>query len=246
MLLAPVFVMLLLGASPTFAAPPAKEKCMAPAGYVQFDIALPNARASMAEWGILTIVALGSSTTQGAGSSKPGSDYPSRLQDELARRFPNIEIRVLNRGIGGQTARDMLDRVYTDVLTNHPSLTIWQTGVNDVLQEVPIDQFEETLRQGIDVLHGSNVDVILMDMQYYPASDRIPDYEDYLRAMREIAEEKQVLLFRRYDIMKYWVESGQFRIDDELLLHDQFHLADPSYSCFGSQLADALQAGSVK
>ena len=39
---------------------------MAPAEYVQFDIALPNARASMAERGILTIVALGSSTTQGA------------------------------------------------------------------------------------------------------------------------------------------------------------------------------------
>jgi lysophospholipase L1-like esterase len=244
MLLVPVFVLLLLGASLTFAAPPAKEKCMAPAEYLQFDIALPNARASMAERGILTIVALGSSTTQGAGSSKPGSDYPSRLQDELARRFPNIEIRVLNRGIGGQTARDMLDRVDTDVLADHPSLTIWQTGVNDALEEVPIEQFEETLRQGIDVLHGSNVDVILMDMQYYPASARIPYYEDYLKAMRGVAEEKRVTLFRRYDIMKYWVDSGQFHISDEVLLHDQFHLADPSYSCLGSGLADVLEAGS--
>lgn len=61
----------------------------------------------------------------------------------------------------------MLDRVDTDVLADHPSLTIWQTGVNDALEEVPIEQFEETLRQGIDVLHGNNVDVILMDMQYY-------------------------------------------------------------------------------
>lgn len=97
----------------------------------------------------------------------------------------------------------MLDRVDTDVLADHPSLTIWQTGVNDALEEVPIEQFEETLRQGIDVLHGNNVDVILMDMQYYPASARIPYYEDYLKAMREVAEEKRVALFRRYDIVKY-------------------------------------------
>jgi hypothetical protein len=44
--------------------------------------------------------------------------------------------------------------------------------------------------------------------------------------------------------MKYWVDSGQFRIDDEVLLHDQFHLADPSYSCLGSGLADVSEAGS--
>jgi hypothetical protein len=47
MLLVPVFALLLLGGSPTFAAPPAEEKCMAPAEYVQFDIALPNARGSI-------------------------------------------------------------------------------------------------------------------------------------------------------------------------------------------------------
>jgi hypothetical protein len=58
MLLVPVFVLLLLGGSPTFAAPLAEEKCTTPAEYLQFDIALPNARASMAERGILTIVAL--------------------------------------------------------------------------------------------------------------------------------------------------------------------------------------------
>jgi acyl-CoA thioesterase I len=241
MLLAPLFAMLLLGWSPTSAATPAKEKCMAPAEYVQFDITLPNTRASMAERGVLTIVALGSSTTQGAGSSEPGSDYPSRLQEELARRFPNIEIRVLNRGIGGQTARDMLDRVDADVLDDHPSLTIWQTGVNDALEAIPIEQFKETLRHGIDVLQDSNIDVILMDMQYYPASDRVPDYMAYLKAMREVADEKRVALFRRYEIMKYWVTSGQFRTD-EMLSRDQFHMLDPSYSCLGSELADALEA----
>jgi hypothetical protein len=31
----------------------------------------------------------------------------------------------------------MLDRVYADVLGDHPSLTIWQTGVNDALEAIP-------------------------------------------------------------------------------------------------------------
>ena len=42
----------------------------------------------------LTIVAIGSSSTAGAGASKPELNYPSRLQAELAARCPRQRIIV--------------------------------------------------------------------------------------------------------------------------------------------------------
>lgn len=64
--------------------------------------------------------------------------------------------------------------------------------------------------------------------------------------MWEVAEEKRVALFRRYDIVKYWIDSGQFRIDDEVLLHDQFHLADPSYSCLAADWRTCWRPDPIK
>jgi acyl-CoA thioesterase I len=56
------------------------------------------------------IVALGSSSTAGAGASSAEATYPSRLMAELARRFPTQSVIVHNRGIGGERAIDMLTR----------------------------------------------------------------------------------------------------------------------------------------
>ena len=60
-------------------------------------------------------MALGSSSTYGAGASTSAASYPSRLVDELSRRFPGHDITVLNRGVNGDEAADMLARLDTAV-----------------------------------------------------------------------------------------------------------------------------------
>ena len=52
--------------------------------------------------GKLTILAMGSSSTAGIGASSPAATYPSRLEAELRKRFPDTDIRVINRGKGGR------------------------------------------------------------------------------------------------------------------------------------------------
>src|SRR5271154_1188434 len=73
----------------------------------------------------LTIVAVGSSSTQGVGASAPDLSYPSRLAAELKERFPAIDIRVINRGRGGEDVSEELARLDSDVLAAHPELVIW-------------------------------------------------------------------------------------------------------------------------
>jgi lysophospholipase L1-like esterase len=216
------------------------DKCPAPTEYVRFAATFPNAKASIAERGVLDIVAFGSSATQGAGGSKPETDYPTRLQEELSARLPDVKVRVSNRGIGGQTVRDMLERMQTDVLDEEPSLTIWQTGINDALQDVPIEQFKEILRYAIEIMQDNNIDVVLMDIQYYAASERVPDYGEYLDALREVAAEKSIPLFRQNDIMKQTI--SQSSDIEKVFSADYFHAGDLNYGCLAIELAHALQS----
>ena len=73
----------------------------------------------------LTIVALGSSSTEGVGASAPQFSYPSRLAAVLQARFPEVAIRVVNRGISGEQSPQMVARMERDVLSEHPDLVIW-------------------------------------------------------------------------------------------------------------------------
>src|SRR5437660_3101992 len=76
--------------------------CAAPPALSIIEAALDHSAARIDQAKLLTIVAMGSSSTKGVGASSPERSYPNRLEAELRDRFPDVEIRVLNRGIGGE------------------------------------------------------------------------------------------------------------------------------------------------
>src|SRR5688572_27019046 len=84
--------------------------CRAPADLARLDYPLRRTAQRLAAGQPITIVAIGSSSTAGAGASSPAMTYPSRLAVELKTQFPRASISVINRGVGGETARDMLAR----------------------------------------------------------------------------------------------------------------------------------------
>ena len=219
-----------------------KGKCSAPKDTVLFKSALPNLARVLGKGGPVRIIALGSSSTAGSGASSPLASYPARLDAELDRRFPTNDIHVDNQGAGGQLARDMLERIhsYIAALPEAPALVIWQTGVNDATQDVGLAEFSAYLERGILDLRSAGIDVILVDMQYYPRSERVAVYGDYLRTMHKVAEQHKVPVFQRFAIMKYLVKSGQHSAE-QLLAPDNFHLNDLSYGCLADLMADAIE-----
>lgn len=216
--------------------------CSVPREFVRFKFPLPNVARVVGQGREIDIIALGSSSTAGSGSSGPLASYPARLDAELDRRFPGKDFRVANHGIGGLLARDMLDQIHSQIagMAHRPALVVWQTGVNDAIQDVGIEEFQAVIERGILDLRSSGIDVIMVDMQYYPRSERVAVYGDYLRAMRVVAEKQKVALFPRFAIMKYLVKSGQ-HTPEQLLAPDNFHLNDLSYGCLADLLADAIE-----
>jgi len=188
----------------------------------------------------IRIAALGSSSTQGAGASSKELRYPARLEAELRRRFGDSDIEVANLGVGGELASDMLKRIDAQVLPLKPALVIWQTGVNDAIRSVGIDEFRNNLQTGIRIFRKRHIDVVLLDHQYYPGAAKLPGFDDYLQAMHDMARQEKIPLLSRYRIMEHLVSTGQYAIND-LLAGDRFHLNDVSYGCLGTAMADALE-----
>src|SRR5258708_37621515 len=101
-------------ARPADPAPP--PACKAPTELIRLSQPLTHTAQCLANAEPLTIVAIGSSSTAGAGASTPEASYPSRLAVELARRFPRLPITVINRGGNREEAPDMLERLPQDVV----------------------------------------------------------------------------------------------------------------------------------
>lgn len=208
------------------------KSCAAPAGLARFSVGMPRLASALADGEPVRIIALGSSSTQGAGASSKQACYPARLQAGLRRRFPQASIEVINLGVGGELASDMLPRITADVLPRKPQIVIWQTGVNDALHKVAMDAFEKNVLTGLELMRAAGIDVVLLDQQFFPAE------------IGEIAEARKVPLLRRYAIMRHLAETPDFEFGT-LLAADKFHHSDEGYACLGTLMADAIEA-SVK
>lgn len=202
---------------------------------------LPHARAAVAAGQVLTVVALGSSSTQGARASSDERTYPAVLQDELRRHLPGLDVRVVNAGVGSNSAQQMYLRLEHDVIGEEPKLVVWQTGIIDAIHDVGIDRFKRVLRKGIARLREADVDVVLMDHQPLPNSARYALYREYMAALREVAAEAGVPVFRRYDVMTELIGSGRLRMD-EIFTTDALTPIDRGYYCLAANLAETLAA----
>jgi len=210
--------------------------CTAPDDVTQFKATLPNTARAIRQREDLTIVAIGSSSTEGVGASDRSLAYPAQLAKALRLRWPDLKIRVINKGIGGEDARQMLRRFEEDVLPYKPQLVVWQVGSNYTLRSRDMDAYAAILRKGINQLKAAKTDVILMDLQYAP---QVLDKRVHLRmiaTMGALANDLKVAVFRRFAIMRHWVSSGKYRMED-IVAKDRLHMNDTSYGCIGKLLA---------
>ena len=143
-------------------------QCSAPKELARLERPLTRTGRLLAAGLPIRIVAIGSSSTAGAGASSPDASYPSRLAAELADRFPDHEITVLNRGVNGEEASDMLARFETTVIAERPDLVLWQVGTNTVLRDNPVAPTSSLIEKGIMQLKAAGADVILIDPQFAP------------------------------------------------------------------------------
>ncbi|HEY2532666.1 MAG TPA: SGNH/GDSL hydrolase family protein [Xanthobacteraceae bacterium] len=223
----------------TPAAPTAPIVCSAPAQFSYLDRPLLHTARRLANGKPLTIVAIGSSSTAGAGATSPAASYPSRLGIELKRRLPDHDIGVLNRGVNGEETDEMMARFNGGVIAEHPQLVLWQIGTNSVLHDRSLKWHSLLLHQGIEELKATGADLVLIDPQYAPkviAKSETPGMVDQIALA---AKDENIDLFHRFAVMRNWSEVMHLGFA-VFVSPDGLHMNDWSYACMAKLLAGGI------
>ncbi|RZJ02502.1 MAG: SGNH/GDSL hydrolase family protein [Brevundimonas sp.] len=212
---------------------------------------LSRSRAAVAA-GSLTILAMGSSSIQGHGASRPELSFVPLLEIGLERRLPGVAVTVINKGIGGETAMETAGRLEAEVAMAMPDLVIWQLGTNDVLRDRPLADVLADFHRGADILNRLGVDVLLIDPQRLPDETmdmnfkaRNPGLDVMSRHIDAEAAASHYAVLHRFRAMQDW--SG---LDRGGVGPDDLHLNDGGYACWAAiaaeGLASAIQPGTTR
>lgn len=223
--------------------PPLHGRCETPAKLLDLGQPLPRVAARLARNETVTVVAIGSSSTGGAGASTPDHAYPAQL-GQLWLQVIGGQAAIHNRGVNGQDILHMNERLQAEAVDTRPDLVLWQLGTNDVLRSQGVEVYRAHIHRGIAALKAAGTDVVLIDLQYAPKVLRDPDHLAMQKILADTAAELGVGLYRRFAIMRHWQRKGGLQQGD-MVSPDGLHMNDLGYACWAHSLAQALQRSVV-
>ncbi|MDR3269910.1 MAG: GDSL-type esterase/lipase family protein [Peptococcaceae bacterium] len=130
------------------------------------------------------IVALGDSFTLGYPGTQKKS-WPQIAAEQL-------QITIVNKGQAGQTAKDLLARLDQDVVSEDPGRVILFAGNGDVLQGVPLADFQNDMKQLIAKAEEQGIVTILAPPLPFPGYKQ--EIEEIRQWEQEYAEAQGILL----------------------------------------------------
>jgi hypothetical protein len=238
-----LFAALLALAGPAVAAVAAMAadppSCALPDYFFSVDSSLKRVSAAVAKQHRLGIAVYGTGSSTLAGAEGLSMAYPARLNAALNQKLSNIEVTVVSRTRNAQTA-DTMRRGLKDLLADEkPDLVIWQTGTVDAIRRVDPDEFRNALDAGVETVQAGGADVILMNMQYSPRTESMIQVAPYADDMRAVAQQREVPLFDRFAIMRYWADEGAF---DFYAASRDIGLAQRVHDCMGRAIGKLVVA----
>lgn len=159
-----------------------------------------------------TLLFIGDSITDVGRDRMDGKDlgkgFPLMVASHLQSRYPAKRLTVLNRGIGGDSLKDLKRRWEDDCLIINPDIVTLLIGVNDTwrnqndgveLTDEELEEFESDYRFLLKSLHQrTDARVILMEPFVLPyPKDRVGwrnDLDKRIQIVRKMARDYQTEL----------------------------------------------------
>jgi lysophospholipase L1-like esterase len=136
-----------------------------------------------------------------------GKGYVSYVDALLQAVYPDLGIRIVNKGVNGNTVRDLKNRWQEDVLTQKPDWLSIMIGINDVWRQydtpfikdghVYIEEYEDTLRKLVIETKPLVKGIILMTPFYIESNEKDlmrKTMDQYGQVVKNIAEENDCLV----------------------------------------------------
>ena len=213
--------------------------CDAPLDLIRLANPLPHFAKKVTLGEPVTVVAIGSSSTAGAGASSSKASYPNQLVIALNQHFPKLSITMLNRGVSGEEIPDMLKRFDSAVIAAKPDLVLWQLGTNSVIRDHQLTDHDAMIRVGLAKIRAAGADVVLIDPQFAPKVIAKPEAEQMVALISSTAKKEDVDLFRRFEVMRHWHDVDHIGFET-FVSPDGLHMNDWSYACMAKGLGNAI------
>jgi acyl-CoA thioesterase I len=213
--------------------------CDAPLDLIRLANPLPHFAKKVNLGEPVTIVAIGSSSTAGAGATSSKASYPNQLAIALNQHFPKLSITMLNRGVNGEEIPDMLKRFDSAVIAAKPDLVLWQLGTNSVIRDHQLTDHDAMIRVGLAKIRAAGADVVLIDPQFAPKVIAKPEAEQMVALISNTAKREDVDLFRRFEMMRHWHVVDHLGFET-FVSPDGLHMNDWSYACMAKGLGNAI------
>jgi lysophospholipase L1-like esterase len=218
-------------------APPVTDPCEVP-GYLVFgEGSLERVHKAVQEHKQLDILVIGTGSASLPGPDGVSKAFPARLETALKRLLPEVKINVASKAKSRLTAADMAQDLEKVVTEQKPTLVIWQTGTVDAMRGIDPEDFRVTIDEGIVAIQDAGADVVLMNMQYSPRTESMIQLAAYANNMRVVARDRDVPLFDRLEIMRYWNDSGNFDLN---VATKDIGMAQKVHDCVGRALASLV------
>jgi hypothetical protein len=214
----------------------ASGHCPPDGGFIASDEKLDALAAAIKAGGPVDVLAVGSATTVGQDGKAEGVSFPYRMIEALHAALPGADFQLTVKGARGMTAQDMIKLMDAAISAHTYPLVLWQTGTVEAVRGLRPDTLHAVLDAGVQHVRARDGDVVLIDPNYSRALRANTEIDPYLQAMRMVAGRPGVVLFRRYDLTRSWVDNGQLDIE-RVPKADRTAAIDALNRCVGQALA---------
>jgi lysophospholipase L1-like esterase len=230
-------------AAPASASQPGWCSTRTPAAYLSGSVgpaaALQALRGKIDRRETITIVVIGSSSTEGSDLANRRDAYPHKMAERLSLALGEGRVRLVNRGRGGETIPDTVARFERDVIAEKPDLLIWQLGANDIVRRADPIAAAAAVDAGFGLLKTSGAPVLMMDSQLAPSVTASPTLKPMREKLEKAASRHQALLWSRFDLMRDLIAKG-LASERDLTKPDNLHMTEAMHACTGALLAETL------
>ncbi len=137
-----------------------------------------------------------------------GNGYVHMTRALLLARYPELELDIVNRGVGGDTVRHLAARWQPDVIDERPDWLSVKIGINDVwhsvdggsAEAVPVDEYEATYDGLLTEVRASCAARLILMEPYVIEADRADRFrrliDAHIAAVHRLAERHDAILVR--------------------------------------------------
>ncbi|MCP4716715.1 MAG: hypothetical protein GY868_16460 [Deltaproteobacteria bacterium] len=188
----------------------------------------------------LKLVALGDSLTHGWMVER---GYLNFLREKIAGNFPRSIMKIINRGIPGDTADGGLCRLKEHVLDSVPDLVFVQFGLNDAFSGCPVAQYRRNIEGIIDgIVAKSSAEILLMTSVALDGRDKELAYS-YYDCLQSVAAQRSIPIVT---VHEYWERRmAEGVLFESLVQVDRVHPTEDGYRLMAEAIVEVLCRESV-